>query len=106
MKNECPESLAQRWDPRWDARPELLRLAGPAVDPDTIDKILDSMLLLVGGRPKTCFVGFGTWTRKPYRRKTPDGRTHSTMRICFNLADAAKKRLYGGRHMQKEERQK
>lgn len=100
--NECPYMIDKKWDPRWDARPELLRMVGPETDPDTVDRILDSMLVLIGTRPKVCFTGFGTWTRKPYHRRTPDGKLHSVMRVCFNMADAAKRRLYGGRHLQKE----
>lgn len=100
--NECPSMIDKKWDPRWDSRPELLRMVGADVDPDVIDRVLDAMTVLVGTRDKVCFPGFGTWTRKPFHRKTPDGREHSVMRTYFNMADAAKRRLYGGRRLQKE----
>jgi len=100
--NECPDTIDKKWDPRWDARPELLRLVGPEVDPDTVDRVLDALLTLVGTRQRTCITGFGVWTRRPYHRRTPDGKLHSVLRICFSLTGAAKRRLYGGRHLPKE----
>ena len=101
--NECPDMIDKKWDPRWDSRPELLRMVGPDVDPDVVDRILDSLTTLIGTRAKVCFPGFGVWTRRPYHRRTPDGKLHSVMRIYFNMAAAAKRKLYGGRHLQKEE---
>lgn len=101
--SECPDAIDKKWDPRWDSRPELLRMVGPDVDPDVVDRILDSLALLIGTRAKVRFPGFGVWTRRPYHRRTPDGRLHSVMRIYFSLAAAAKRRLYGGRHLQRED---
>lgn len=98
-RNECPDTIDKRWDPRYDARPELLRMVGADVDPDVVDRILDAMLLLVGTKSKVCFPGFGTWTRRPIHRRTPDGTMHSVVRTYFSMADAAKRRLYGGRRL-------
>lgn len=100
--NTCPDMIDKKWDPRWDSRPELLRMVGSDVDPDTVDKIIDALTTLVGTRAKVCIPGFGVWFRRPYHRRTPDGKLHSVMRIYFNLAAAAKRRLYGGRYLQKE----
>lgn len=91
----CPRSIDKRWDPRYDARPELARRSGASRE--AVDGVLAALAEMVCNDPRVCVVGLGTWTRRPYHRRTPDGRHRSVTRVCFRLSAAAKREQYGSR---------
>lgn len=102
---ETPAAIDRKWKPEFDSRADLRKLMGDTTySREDIDRFISALTCLVGTRDHVCFVGFGTWDKRSLTRKTPDGKTHSVLRVYFSLADAAKRKLYGGRHLERKEK--
>ena len=84
--------ISRYWKPDEDDRVWLARYGG--LTREQTDNALKGLWKLILSKPRTKFVGFGTFEWRPWRRRIPTGRMVDTWRLAFKPSRYVKR--FGG----------